>query len=64
MNPLNVGFLKVKSRNDNHNCITNGVRIKNDYFIASKRYKVRVLSNNYYHFLTNNQTAHIIGYKQ
>ena len=59
MNPLNLGFLKVKSRGDNYSLITNGGRIKNDYPITSKRYKVRelYLSNNYHYFLIKKKTA-------
>ena len=58
MNPLNVGFLKVKSRSNNYNSITNGTKMKNDYPIVSKRYKVRdYLSNNYHYFLIKNQSA-------
>ena len=55
MNPLNVGYLKVKSRCDNFRFIAIGGRMKNDYFNASKRYKVRDIypTNNYHYILTN-----------
>ena len=43
MNPLNVGYIKVKSRGDNSGFIMNGEKVKNEYFIASKRYKIRGL---------------------
>ena len=59
MNPSHVGYLKVKSRNDNSKPITNGGRTKNDYFKASKRYKVRdpYFTNNYYYSLKTIQTT-------
>ena len=59
MNPLNVGFLKVKSRNYSDRSIKNCGRMKNDYQSTSKRYKVfgLKLANKHYFSPTNILTA-------
>ena len=67
MNKLNVGFLKVKSRNYSDRSIKNCGRMKNDYQSTSKRYKVFGLNLANKHYFspikiltakTKNQKAH------
>ena len=52
MNPLNVGFLKVKSRNYSDRSIKNCGRVKKEYQSTSKRYKVFGLNLANTHYLT------------